>query len=63
MTKLEHYFLEIPDSRRPAGRHYKLSKLLLALTLGVLSGYQGCRELARFMRHNQEELIVCGIFL
>ena len=57
MTKLEHYFLEIADSRRPAGRRYKLSKLLLALTLGVLSGYQGCRELARFMRHNQEELI------
>jgi hypothetical protein len=57
MTKLEHYFAQIPDSRRPAGRRYALSKLLLALTLGVMSGYQGCRELARFMRHNQEELI------
>lgn len=56
MNDLETYFESVPDFRRAEGRRYPLSKLLVALTLGVMSGYQGYRELSRFIQHNREEL-------
>lgn len=54
---LESYFAQIPDFRRAAGRRYPLSKLLLVITLAMMSGCQSYRELSRFIRSHVDELV------
>lgn len=51
------YLKQVSDFRRKEGRRYPLAETLCMLVMGMMSGYHGYRELARFMRHNQQELI------
>ena len=55
MTLLE-YFAKIPDFRRDQGKRFGLAQLLTIITLGVMSGYYGYRELRTFMKANELEL-------
>ena len=54
---LEEHFESIQDFRRAEGRRYPLSKLLIIIVMAMMSGASGYREIARFMRVNQRELI------
>lgn len=54
--KLQEYFNDIPDFRRGQGQRYDLPSFLMMITLGVMSGYHGYRELSAFMKGNEPEL-------
>ena len=54
--KLVEYFKQIPDFRRGQGQRYDLATVLIIITLGVMSGYYGYRELGAFMKANEAEL-------
>ncbi len=53
---LSRYLSQIADFRRGQGQRYNLVSLLTLITLGVMSGYYGYRELAAFMKANEAEL-------
>jgi len=50
---------EVPDFRRPQGRRYPLAETLCMMVMSIMSGCCAYREIGRFMRHNQAELIYC----
>jgi hypothetical protein len=51
------YLQQVSDFRRKEGRRYPLAETLCMLVMGMMSGYQGYRELGRFLRYNQPELV------
>src|SRR5690606_20839545 len=50
---------EVPDFRRAQGRRYPLAETLCIIVMGIMSGCCAYREIGRFIRHNQQELICC----
>jgi DDE_Tnp_1-associated len=48
---------QVGDFRRREGKRYPLAETLCMLVMGMMSGYQGYRQLGRFMRHNQQALV------
>ena len=48
--KLAEYYTQIVDFRRGQGQRYDLGSLLTLITLGVMNGYYGYRELGAFMK-------------
>lgn len=50
---------EVPDFRRRQGRRYPLAETLCMIVMSIMSGYCAYREIGRFIRHNQQELICC----
>jgi hypothetical protein len=51
--------LEVPDFRRAQGRRYPLAESLCMIVMSIMSGYCAYREIGRFIRHNQLELVSC----
>jgi hypothetical protein len=51
------YLQQVSDFRRKEGRRYPLAETLCMLVMGLMSGYQGYRQLGRFLRYNQSELV------
>jgi hypothetical protein len=49
---LNALFASIPDFRRGQGQRYKLSDVLWLVFLGIASGYQGYRGIAKFAKAN-----------
>ena len=47
---------KIKDPRRKQGQRYSLESLLIIILMGILSGYQSIKGLARFAKSNEEEL-------
>lgn len=56
-NSLLSYLKQVGDFRRKEGRRYPLAETLCMIVMGMMSGYHGYRELARFMEHNQQELV------
>lgn len=50
---------EVPDFRRAQGRRYPLAETLCMVVMSIMSGYCAYREIGRFIRHNQRELVAC----
>lgn len=50
---------EVSDFRRPQGRCYSLAETLCMVVMSLMSGYCAYREMGRFVRHNQPELVAC----
>lgn len=50
---------QVPDFRRPQGRRYPLAETLCMVVMSIMSGYCAYREIGRFLRHNQQELLCC----
>lgn len=50
---------EVPDFRRAQGRRYPLAETLCMLVMSIMSGCCAYREMGRFLRHNQQELVQC----
>jgi len=62
MIKLAHHLAVIPDPRRPQGRMYDLSAVLLFSILAVLSGATSYRKIASFIAARRERLnTLCGL--
>jgi len=51
------YLKEIPDPRKPQGSTQDFWKLLLIITMGIMSGYHGYRGLGRFVERHRRSLI------
>src|SRR5687768_13421177 len=51
------YLKQVGDFRRKEGRRYPLGETLCMMVMGMMSGFQGYRQLGRFVRYNQQELI------
>lgn len=49
----------VPDFRRAQGRRYPLAETLCMMVMSMMSGCFAYREIGRFMRHNQAELVYC----
>jgi hypothetical protein len=54
--QLSQYISQIEDPRRKQGQRFSLENLLIIIIMGILSGYQGLKGLARFAKSNEEEL-------
>lgn len=50
---------QIQDPRRKQGQRYSLESLLIIILMGILSGHQSIKGLARFAKSNEEELKEC----
>jgi len=50
---------QVPDFRRAQGRRYPLAETLCMMVMSIMSGCCAYREIGRFMRHNQAELVCC----
>ena len=46
----------VPDPRRAQGRRHQLPPILAATVMAMLSGHHGYRPIARFLRHNADQL-------
>jgi hypothetical protein len=55
-TSLYDCFSDVPDFRRAQGRRFPLPALLTMITMALMSGHYGYREIARFLKANQEEI-------
>ena len=56
-TSLYDCLAAVPDFRRAQGQRFPLSALLVMITMGILSGHYGYREIARFLKVNQKEIV------
>ncbi len=56
MQPLETYFSAIPDKRRGEGKRYSQAKFLMAITIAIMGGAKGFRDIDRFLRNNIDEL-------
>lgn len=54
---LQTFLADVPDFRRGQGRRYPLDAVLTMITMGIMSGRYGYRELGRFIRGNAAEFI------
>lgn len=62
MMQLKSHLATIPDPRRPQGKLYDLSHLLLFSILAVLSGATSYRKIQRFINAHRERLnALCGL--
>lgn len=50
---------QVPDFRRAQGRRYPLAETLCMMVMSIMSGQCAYREMGRFLRHNQRELVYC----
>lgn len=50
---------EVTDFRRRQGRRYPLAETLCMVIMSIMSGYCAYREIGRFVRNNQRELVAC----
>lgn len=57
LSVLDYLEANVPDYRRRQGRRYPLSKLLVMITMAIMSGHYAYREIARFLKANQREII------
>ena len=53
---LVDYLAQVPDFRRREGKRYPLPALLVMITMAIMSGHYGYREIARFLKANRDEL-------
>ena len=53
---LVDYLAQVPDFRRREGQRYPLPALLVMITMAIMSGHYGYREIARFLKANRDEL-------
>ncbi len=53
LTSLIENLKEVKDFRKSQGKRYGLWEVLLVVVLGVMSGYQGYRELGYFVKANE----------
>ena len=49
----------IPDFRRAQGRRYPLAETLCMIVMSIMSGYCAYREIGRFIRNNQQDIVTC----
>ncbi|KAA5549256.1 ISAs1 family transposase [Adhaeribacter rhizoryzae] len=56
-ASLLDYLRTVPDFRRAQGRRYPLAETLCMVVMGIMSGYCGYREIGRFIRYNQQDLV------
>ena len=62
MMQLKSHLATIPDPRRPQGKLYDLSHLLLFSILAVLSGATSYRKIQRFINTHRQRLNgLCGL--
>lgn len=54
---LVEYLAQVPDFRRREGLRYPLPALLVMITMAIMSGHYGYREIARFLKANRDELV------
>jgi hypothetical protein len=54
---LVEYLAQVPDFRRAEGRRYPLPTLLVMITMAIMSGRYGYRQIARFLKTNQRQLV------
>lgn len=55
-TSLLDSLAQVPDFRRRQGKRFPLPQLLTMIVMAVLSGHYGYREIARFLKANEEAL-------
>jgi DDE_Tnp_1-associated len=55
--QLSKFIGQFTDPRRKQGQRFSLESLLIIILMGILSGYQSLKGLARFAKSNAEELI------
>ena len=53
--RLQEVLSTVKDSRSVHGRRHQLTDVLLMCIMAIMSGYQGYREIGRFLKYNEKD--------